>query len=360
MLTITEQNLVALLLDDYTRKALFKQLKHEERKWSGNPLLNRIIDMASNVVCTEQEFLALQQTLLRCGRMGEEILGDFTFHPNFPLAALYELIHLGKCICDISHRSGPIELLLTLIESREDCSEAIITVAQYYFVTETVATETFTAFVQQHFESVMNESHLSCLFKYLYSTGHKSAKADALYDIICSSSYASSFKRRLQESETAAMLEQTPDVQIITEYFASQNPRYWLALSVNPQTPLAILLELAQVHDLKYCKAIRNNARQGIRESEFPLNLVTERNLVALLVDDDTRKALFKQLYHERGSGERPLRNRIYHIAPNVVCTAQEFLTLQQTLLHYGTLGAEILGHFSPHPAECASGIPQI
>lgn len=72
-------------------------------------------------------------------------------------------------------------------------------------------------------------------------------------------------KERKLELDVEKVLKQTNSVDLITKYFADNNPRFYQLIAQNPYTPIDLLNELKDIKDIIFARNIRNYAIENIR-----------------------------------------------------------------------------------------------
>lgn len=152
---LTVENIITMLLDVERRKKLIQALEAEQG--SILPLTNWYSQLASCCQASEEELRQVAHILL--AENDEHLLGDLLFHPNMPSDVLFHLVDLGYYITQLGHRSGPQELLERLA-SEYGYSEAITTLALYYYNQPNIPPSQFREFLEKYKNDVMLEFNL--------------------------------------------------------------------------------------------------------------------------------------------------------------------------------------------------------
>ncbi len=143
---VTQHTLIALLLEDKTRRALLAALNEEQ----GTKLpMHCAFEMAArHADGTPKAVRDVIEALLQ-EQDGERWAREFVFHPRVPEALLLSLCERGLCIEALGHLRGPRAVLERVVATH--CyPEAIITLALDLYSDADVPEEVFAAHVEAH------------------------------------------------------------------------------------------------------------------------------------------------------------------------------------------------------------------
>lgn len=249
---ITSQNLLPLLLEEASRKRIFKKYQTENNKQLF--FVNHLSDIAAEIELSLEEAQLLKKVLLKAGDTGRAILQHFIAQVNFPVPILFELLAEEECLTALAHRTGPIDLLLQIAQTTEGHEEAILTVGKYYYSNKEISLEEFQAFLEEFGRS---EWLLKAL---LHSIHHNNEKATIFKAFVenCSNNYE--LKELYEELQMEQELLVTTDKNLLKTKHKTKNPKFLRAIAQNTATPLKVLLSLKKINRVKYAGSIRNYA----------------------------------------------------------------------------------------------------
>ena len=138
---LTQQNFIEILSNLKQRQRLSTALRKE----------------------TPEQLRNIVQDLMKWkGKKGDydSLLCLFVRHPAMPEDILLELFEQKRCICDLGHLAGPLWLLERLADE-EEFSEAITTLAIYYYSTQDYDTAKFAAFLKKHSKDEMLRGNIT-------------------------------------------------------------------------------------------------------------------------------------------------------------------------------------------------------
>lgn len=249
---ITSQNLLPLLLEEASRKRIFKKYQAE----TGKHLIfrNHISEIAAGIELSLEEVQGLKKILLHSGDTGRSILGAFIAQVNFPVPILFQLLAEEECLTALAHRIGPIDFLLEFARTTEGYEEAILTIGKYYYSNNEISPEVFQAFLEEF-------GHSEWLLKaLLHTVSHNNEKAGIFKAFVENYSNNYELKELHEELQMEQELLVTTDKNLLKIKHKTKNPRFLRAIAQNPATPLKILLSLKKVNRVKYAGSIRNYA----------------------------------------------------------------------------------------------------
>lgn len=147
---LTQQNFIEFLSNPQERKRLLTALREETG--SHLPLINHCWKLAETCKATSEQLRNIAHELMKLkGKRGDydSLLCLFVRHPTMPEDVLLELLEQNLCICDLGHLGRPLWLLERLAEE-EEFSEAITSLALYYYSNENYRTAKFIEFIKKH------------------------------------------------------------------------------------------------------------------------------------------------------------------------------------------------------------------
>jgi hypothetical protein len=249
---ITTENLLSLLLEEASRKRIFKKYQAE----SGTHLIfvNHLYEVASRIELSLEEAQALKKILLDAGDTGRRIFKNFIAQANFPAPILFELYEEKECMTALAHKRGPIDLLLKIARTTEGHEEALLTIGKDYYQDDAISAEDFQAFLEEFGRS---EWLLSAL---VHTVRDNNKKARVFKKFIDNSVDNYELQDLHEELQMEQELLLTEDKNLIKTKHKTKNPRFLRSIAQNTATPLKILLSLKKVNRLKYAGSIRNYA----------------------------------------------------------------------------------------------------
>jgi hypothetical protein len=142
---LTEESLIAILLDQEQRQQLTTALAQEQG--TNLSLTHRYEEIAPRCQATPEMLRRVAAILRTRIYRGTHLLDALLFHPQMPDDLLLDLAHQRRWVTLLAHRSGP-RTLLEYIAERYQYSEAITTLAVNYYPLE--SDETFVAFIAKY------------------------------------------------------------------------------------------------------------------------------------------------------------------------------------------------------------------
>lgn len=158
---LTRENFIEFLSDAKQRKKLIAALREETG--SHLPLINHCWKLAETCEATPQQLRDIAHQLMKLkGKKGDydSLLCFFARHPLMPDDVLREMLDQKRCICDLGHLAGPQWLLERLAEE-EKFSEAITSLALYYYGKKKYTTAQFAEFITKHKDDYMLRYNLT-------------------------------------------------------------------------------------------------------------------------------------------------------------------------------------------------------
>ena len=254
-MNITSENIIALLLEDSSRAEIYKAIASEKEI--------RTIDIVSDAIqhssFSEVEIEKLKKNLLQEGDIGEEIFLCFISHEDFPKRLLYKLLSENKYLNSLIHRREPIDFLLKLIETNNDCIEAIITVGRHYYLSQYISSNEFADYVKKY------QHHDWLLSSLTHILDRENPKTEPFLEILKATESGHELREKYFERMIKRELSTTTDIQLIEEKFATNNHKYLQAIAKNPYTPVKILKKLTNLRGMKYSKYIRLDAQENLK-----------------------------------------------------------------------------------------------
>jgi hypothetical protein len=249
---ITTQNLLPLLIEEASRKRIFKKYQAE----TGRHLVfrNHISEIAAKVELNLEEAQALKKVLLDSGHTGRSILKNFIAQVNFPAPILFELLAEKECLTALAHKTGPIKLLLEIARTTKGHEEAILTIGKYYYSSNEISVEEFQAFLEEFGHS---EWLLTTL---LHTIRDNNEKAIIFNNYVNNSPNNYELKELHEELQMEQELLVTTDKNLLKTKHKTKNPRFLRAIAQNTATPLKVLLSLKKANRVKYAGSIRSYA----------------------------------------------------------------------------------------------------
>jgi hypothetical protein len=154
-LLLREETFIELLLDTQERQKLISEMRAQEGRRV--PLSEHVARLAPRCTATPEQLRQVIAALLQADAL--ETLHWLVFHPDIPEDVLLQLLAQGRCLTDLGHRRGP-QALLERLASEHRYSEAITTLALYYYAADHVSVEEFAGFVEKYQADYMLRSHL--------------------------------------------------------------------------------------------------------------------------------------------------------------------------------------------------------
>jgi hypothetical protein len=143
---VTSHTLIALLLDDKTRRVLLAELNKEQG--TKLPMHHAFEKAARYAEATPEAVRDVIETLLE-EQDGERWARQFVFHTRVPEALLLSLCEQGLCVEALGHLQGPRHVLERVVALHR-YPEAIITLALDLYRDADVPVEVFAAHVEAH------------------------------------------------------------------------------------------------------------------------------------------------------------------------------------------------------------------
>jgi hypothetical protein len=249
---ITTQNLLSLLLEEASRKRIFKKYQAENDKQLY--FSNLLTEVAEKIELSLEEAQALKKILLDNGEVGREILEKFIAQANFPVAILFELYEEKECLTALAHKAGPIDLLLKIARTTEGQEEALLTIGKEYYKDNEISAEEFQAFLEEFGRS---EWLLTALVHTIRGNNKKARLFKQFIDHNVDNYELQDLYQELQMEQELLLTE---DKSLIKTKHKTKNPRFLRSIAQNTATPIKILLSLKKVNRVKYAGSIRNYA----------------------------------------------------------------------------------------------------
>lgn len=249
---ITTQNLLPLLLEEASRKRIFKKYQTESNKRLF--FMNHLADTAMKIELSLEEAQALKKVLLNAGDTGRDILGNFIAQTNFPVSILFDLYEEKECLTALAHKAGPIDLLLKIARTTKGHEEALLTVGKHYYHNNDISSNEFQAFLEEFGQSewlltalihtIRSDNKKALIFKTFVENSPNNYELIELYE----------------ELQMEQELLSTTDKNLLKTKHKSKNPRFLRAIAQNTATPLKVLLSLKKANRVKYAGSIRSYA----------------------------------------------------------------------------------------------------
>jgi hypothetical protein len=249
---ITTQNFLPSLLEEASRKRIFKKYQTENSKRLF--FVNHLSEVATKIELSLEEAQALKKVLLDSGETGREILENFIAQANFPVSILFELYEEKECLTALAHKAGPIDLLLKIARTTEGQEEALLTIGKHYYNSNEVSSEEFQAFLEEFGQS---EWLLTAL---VHTVRDNNKKASIFENFVDNSPNNYELKELYEELQMEQELLSTTDKNLLKIKHKSKNPRFLRAIAQNTATPLKVLLSLKKANRVKYAGSIRSYA----------------------------------------------------------------------------------------------------
>ncbi|CAA6804182.1 MAG: Unknown protein [uncultured Aureispira sp.] len=253
---ITAQNLLSSLLEEASRKRLFKKYQTENSKRLF--FVNHISELATKIELSLEEAQALKKILLASGETGREILAHFIAQANFPIPILFELYAEKECLLALAHKSGPIDLLLQIARTTEGYEEAVLTIGKHYYKDNDISAEEFQAFLEEFGQS---DWLLTAL---VHTIRADNKKASIFKHFVDNSPNNYELKELYEELQMERTLLITEDKNLIKTKHKTKNPRFLRAIAQNKATPIKVLLSLKKANRVKYAGSIRSYAMETL------------------------------------------------------------------------------------------------
>jgi hypothetical protein len=157
-LQLTEKPLIEILLDANLRQALADAILAEHG--SHLSINNHYYDLALHCEATAEQLREVIHHLQELDDSpSNRLLDPLIFHPNMPDDLLLELSEQERFIMPLGHRRGP-QWLLEKLAKEHRYSEAITTLALYYYGMDSYSSDEFKAFITQYLDNHMLRSNL--------------------------------------------------------------------------------------------------------------------------------------------------------------------------------------------------------
>jgi hypothetical protein len=152
-LQLTARPIIEILLDASLCQALVDALAAEHGRHL--PIHHQYHRLALHGEATAEQLRQVLHTLIeRDYSVGHTLIGPLIFHPNMPDDLLLELCEHERFITPLAHRRGPHWLLEKLAKEHR-ISEAITSLALYYYATDNYSDDEFKAFIYQYQDDFM-------------------------------------------------------------------------------------------------------------------------------------------------------------------------------------------------------------
>jgi hypothetical protein len=184
-----------------------------------------------------------------------ESLRWLSSHPNAPESVLLLLVHYPKLHDALGHRTGPLKVLEVLAEGF-GYLEAVLSVGKRYYTDPAFPTPTFASFLRRH----RNDKAL--LRSLCYLSTASASKERVFQQAIQDSAELQALCKLLNEAEA---VKSTDNIERIQAAFDSREPKLLLAIASNPQTPISLLSQLAELRGFKNASNIRRSANENLK-----------------------------------------------------------------------------------------------
>lgn len=158
---LTEKPIIEILLDANLRQVLVDALRAEHGRHL--PVHWQYEELARNCEATAEQLRAVIHSLLELDVSDDSprnsLISPLIFHPNMPDDLLLELCEDEYCIMPLGHRRGP-QWLLEKLAKEHRYDEAIVTLALYYYGTDSYSNDQFKDFICQYLDNHMLRSNL--------------------------------------------------------------------------------------------------------------------------------------------------------------------------------------------------------
>jgi hypothetical protein len=179
-------------------------------------------------------------------------------HPLTPEPLLLELASFPELHGPLGHRKGP-PAFVEYMAHRHGYSEAILTLVLGQYVDKEVGLDEFRACLQKYGQT---GGALESLIYRLDPENPKNIVVDEACRRHPKAHRLLDIKERLRTIERAKSLENDDEIRLL---YGTGDPKVWISLASNPQTPIDLLEEFVHVTKSSHASRIRHEALMNLK-----------------------------------------------------------------------------------------------